>query len=270
MEKPLVSVIMATFNEPVDYIKAAVDSILNQTFTNFEFIIIDDSTNQTTIDILNSYTKDSRIRIIRGKSRLGFVKALNEGLKVAKGQFIVRMDGDDVSLNDRLEKQLEFMNSHKNVDVLGGNMLIINESGEVVSQRKYPTHGLFLNINAIFRSPVAHPTVMFRRTILEKNFYYDESFSKAEDTEYWFRLRNNGYKFVNLPHNLLKFRISGDLAKKRNVEHFSYNFRARYKNFSWKFFYVDIPSIFATKLYLAIPKKLITKYYSMENKKYAK
>lgn len=270
MENPMVSVLMATFNEPIDYIKASIESILNQTYTNFEFIISDDSTNLDTINAINSYANDERVIIIRSNSRMGFVRALNEGLKIAKGQFIVRMDGDDISLKDRFEKQLEYLNSHKEIDILGGNMLIINESGTIISQRKYPTRGILLHLNSIFRSPVAHPTVMFRRSILDNHFYYDESFKKAEDTEFWFRLRNNGFVIANLPYNLLNFRISGDLAKKRNVEHFSYNFKARNKNFSWKYCYVDIPSIIATKLYLAIPKKFISFYYSIENKKHSK
>ena len=270
MENPVVSVIMATFNEPVRYIKESIESILNQTFTNFEFIIIDDSTNPETIEAINSYAEDDRIIIIREKSRMGFTRALNEGLKMAKGQFIVRMDGDDISLKNRLEKQLEYLISHKEIDILGGNMLIINESGTVVSQRNYPTNGLSLQFSAIFRSPVAHPTVMFRRSIVENHLFYDETFTKAEDTEYWFRLRNKGFTIANLPVNLLRFRISGDLAKKRSYEHFSYNFKARYKNFSWKYFYVDIPSILATRCYVFIPKKLISLYYSIENKKYSK
>lgn len=270
MENLMVSVIMATFNEPVRYIKESIESILNQTFTNFEFIIIDDSTNPETIEAINSYAEDDRIIIIREKSRMGFTRALNEGLKMAKGQFIVRMDGDDISLKDRLEKQLEYLISHKEIDILGGNMLIINESGTVVSQRNYPTNGLSLQFSAIFRSPVAHPTVMFRRSIVENHLFYDETFTKAEDTEYWFRLRNKGFTIANLPVNLLRFRISGDLAKKRSYEHFSYNFKARYKNFSWKYFYVDIPSILATRCYVFIPKKLISLYYSIENKKYSK
>jgi len=270
MKNALVSVIMATFNEPVAYIRASIESVLNQTYNNFEFIIVDDSTNSETITAIDSYISDSRVTVVRSKNRMGFVRALNEGLKLAKGQYIVRMDGDDISMKDRFEKQLDFLNKHKDVDVLGGNMLIINETGNVTSKRKYPSTGLMLQIKSIFRSPVAHPTVMFRRSIPENHFYYDETFKKAEDTEFWFRLRNNGYKIANLPCDLLKFRISGDLSRKRNVEHFSYNHKARYKNFSWRYFYVDIPSLIATKLYVAIPPKFISLYYSKENKKYAK
>jgi len=268
MENSLVSVIMATFNEPAKYIKEAIESILNQTHSNFEFIIVDDSRNLDTIETIDSYKYDSRVIIIRDDSRMGFVRALNLGLKIAKGQYIARMDADDISFKNRFEKQLEYLNSHKDIDILGGNIKIINKLGTIVSQRKYPNCRLLLQLSTIFRSPVAHPTVMFRKTIIENQLFYDESFLKAEDSEFWFRLRNNGYIIANLPCNLLYFRISGDLAKKRGGEHFSYNYKARYKNFSWKYFYIDIPSVIVTKLYLLIPKKLISIYYSIENKKF--
>lgn len=266
MENPLVSVIMATYNEPPKYIKEAIESILNQTYSNFEFIIVDDSINAATIEEINSYAYDSRIIIIRENVRMGFVRALNEGLKIAKGQYIARMDADDISFSNRFKIQLDYLTLHKEIDVLGGNIQIVNESGAVVSQRNYANNKLALCLSTIFRSPVAHPTVMFRRTIIDNKLYYDEFFSKAEDLEFWFRLRNKGYKIANLPVNLLYFRISGDLAKKRSVEHFSYSYKARYKNFSWKHFYVDIPSVIITKLYLLIPKKFISIFYSFENK----
>ncbi len=267
MKNPLVSVIMATFNEPVNYINDAIESILNQSFKDFELIIIDDSTNKDTIGAIDFYTKDQRVIIIRDKTRMGFVPALNRGLLAAKGQYIARMDGDDISFEDRLEKQVNHLDSNNEVDVIGGNMQIINETGDVISHRNYYSGKFLLQIGGIFRSPVAHPTVMFRRTIIDKKLFYDESFLKSEDIDFWFRLRNNGFKLANLSDNFLFFRISGDLAKKRSREHFSYNYKARCKNFSWRYFYVDIPSIIITKLYVLIPNKFISLYYSIENKK---
>ena len=269
MKNPLVSIVMATFNEPVNYIKEAIESVLNQTYKNIELIIVDDSTNSETIETINHYSSDKRVTVIRDKKRIGFVKALNSGLRKAKGEYIARMDGDDVSLPDRLAKQIEFFEKNPKVDVLGGNIQIINELGEIVSYRKYFKRNLFLQLGGIFRSPVAHPTVMFRRSIVDNDFFYDESFLKSEDIDFWFRLRNNGYKFENLPFNLLSYRISGDLAFKRSREHFSFNYKARYKNYSWKYFYVDLPSLAFTKLYVSIPKKIISIYYAKENRKHA-
>ncbi|MFT3751973.1 MAG: glycosyltransferase [Paludibacter sp.] len=255
MKNPLVSVVMATFNEPVSYIKESIESVLNQTYKNLELIIVDDSTRFETIETIDSYNSDNRVIIIRDKKRFGFVKALNIGLQKANGQFIARMDADDVSLLNRIATQIDFFEKNPKIDIVGSNIQIINENGEIVSYRKYFKKNFFLQLGSIFRSPVAHPTVMFRRSIIDNHFFYNENFKKSEDVDFWFRLRNNGYKFENLPHNLLSYRISGDLAFKRSKEHFSFNFKARYKNYSWKYFYIDLPSLAFTKLYAFMPKK---------------
>ena len=105
--KPLVSVIMATFNEQERFIKESIDSILGQTYQNLELLIADDSTNNDTIRVIDDFARrDNRVKVIRKESRMGFVKALNIALKEAKGEYIARMDGDDVALPDRFKKQI--------------------------------------------------------------------------------------------------------------------------------------------------------------------
>jgi glycosyltransferase EpsE len=266
MGNALITVLMTTFNEPVEYIQQSIESVLNQTYANFELLILDDSSNEDAIQAIDSFKRDNRVSVVRDKQRMGFVNALNKGMKMAKGEYIARMDADDICFNDRFEKQINFMQTHSDVDILGGNMKIIDENGIVVSQRQYPCSKLSLKFSTIFRSPVAHPTVMFRRSIVEKNMFYDELFRKAEDLEFWLRLRNSGFKIANMPEYLLYFRISGDLAEKRNSEHFSYSFKARSKNFSWRYFYLDLPSILFAKLYSIVPSKITSIYYLNENK----
>jgi glycosyltransferase EpsE len=266
MNSILISVIMTTFNEPKNYIQQSIESVLNQTYTNFELLILDDSSNSETIQAIDSFKKDIRVNVVREKRRMGFVHALNKGMKMAKGKYIARMDADDICFNDRFEKQIKYMEAHTDIDILGGNMKIIDENGNILSQRQYPCSKFSLKFSSVFRSPVAHPTVMFRRSIIEKNMFYDDLFKKAEDLEFWLRLRNNGFKIANMPEYVLYFRISGDLAKKRNSEHFSYSFRARSKNFSWRYFYLDIPSILFAKLYSIVPSKITSIYYLNENK----
>lgn len=267
MKKPVVSVVMATYNEPECFLKDAIESILFQTEKSLELIIIDDSTQPDSIKVIDSYKTDKRVSIIRKVEKFGFVNALNEGLKKAKGQFIARMDADDIALEDRIKKQIHYFQTHPNVDVLGGNIIIVNKDGKEVSRRRYANTKIQIRLKSIFRSPVAHPTVMFRRDIVDQNFFYNNSFKKAEDTEFWFRLRNNGFKLANMNQYLLKFRITGDLATKRTSQHFYYNHKARSKNFSWKYFYVDIPSFVISKVYSVIPQKIKSTYYSLENKK---
>lgn len=257
---------MTTFNEPKNYIQQSIESVLNQTYTNFELLILDDSSNSETIQAIDSFKKDIRVNVVREKRRMGFVHALNKGMKMAKGKYIARMDADDICFNDRFEKQIKYLEAHTDIDILGGNMKIIDENGNILSQRQYPCSKFSLKFSSVFRSPVAHPTVMFRRSIIEKNMFYDDLFKKAEDLEFWLRLRNNGFKIANMPEYVLYFRISGDLAKKRNSEHFSYSFRARSKNFSWRYFYLDIPSILFAKLYSIVPSKITSIYYLNENK----
>jgi len=266
MNSILISVIMTTFNEPKNYIQQSIESVLNQTYTNFELLILDDSSNSETIQAIDSFKKDIRVNVVREKIRMGFVHALNKGMKMAKGKYIARMDADDICFNDRFEKQIKYLEAHTDIDILGGNMKIIDENGNILSQRQYPCSKFSLKFSSVFRSPVAHPTVMFRRSIIEKNMFYDDLFKKAEDLEFWLRLRNNGFKIANMPEYVLYFRISGDLAKKRNSEHFSYSFRARSKNFSWRYFYLDIPSILFAKLYSIVPSKITSIYYLNENK----
>jgi len=266
MNSILISVIMTTFKEPKNYIQQSIESVLNQTYTNFELLILDDSSNSETIQAIDSFKKDIRVNVVREKRRMGFVHALNKGMKMAKGKYIARMDADDICFNDRFEKQIKYLEAHTDIDILGGNMKIIYENGNILSQRQYPCSKFSLKFSSVFRSPVAHPTVMFRRSIIEKNMFYDDLFKKAEDLEFWLRLRNNGFKIANMPEYVLYFRISGDLAKKRNSEHFSYSFRARSKNFSWRYFYLDIPSILFAKLYSIVPSKITSIYYLNENK----
>lgn len=264
--EPLVSVIMATFNEPEKFIKDSIISIQNQTYRNLEFLIADDSTNEATIHTINDLaSSDKRIKIIRKEQRMGFVNALNIALKEAKGEFIARMDGDDVAVLERFQKQVAFLESHPNIDVLGGAMNIQNGNSEITSVRYYPAGGLKLLCWMSLRDPVGHPTVMFRRSIIDKGLYYDETMNKGcEDTEFWFRLRNNGFKIANLQEPLVNYRITVDMATKREKDN-NANYIARKKNFSWKYLFFDCLSLATIKTRMMMPKKFISWLYSKEN-----
>lgn len=265
---PEVSVIIATYNEPGAIIRQSVQSILNQTFTNLEVLILDDSTSEETRSTLDGFESDTRVRIIRGSSRLGFVHSLNLGLKQANGRYIARMDGDDVSLPNRIAKQVAYLDAHPEVSVVGGSMNIINENDQVISYRKYPTGTFAFNWLSVYRTPLAHPTVMMRRNIVEAGFFYDESFKKSEDLEYWLRLRKNGYKLANMPDYLLNYRVCGDLSKKRVNNHWSYNLKARKKNFSWQLPLINSLSLLVSFLYSIMPSIIMRTIYSIENNRY--
>lgn len=265
--RPLVSVIMATFNEPEKLIREAIQSILDQSYAHFELLIADDSNKDETKAAIDELAaQDKRVVVIRSDHRMGFVPALNIGLKKAKGDYIARMDGDDVALPDRFDLQVDYFESHPEVDVLGGAMNVINERSEITSLRKYPKGGLSLLAWMSLRDPVGHPTVMFRRRIVEEGNFYDETMNKGcEDTEFWFRLRNNGYKIRNLQEPLINYRITVDMADKRERDNKA-NDIARKKNFSWKYLPFDCLSLISIKTRMALPSSVISWLYSKENK----
>lgn len=264
---PLVSVVMATFNEPVEIITKAIESILNQTFTDFELIIIDDSSNVETKKAIDLLSKDKRVLVLREPERIGFVKSLNLGLSQAKGKFIARMDGDDISIENRFELQTRYLIEHPSVSVVGGSIIIVDETDRSVSFRKYPTSPFALKWLSVFRTPLAHPTVMMRQEIIRNGFRYDDSYNKSEDLEFWLRLRKNGYKIANMSDFLLKYRICGDLSQKRVSNHWSYNFKARTKNFNLKDPIFSILSVMVSFSYTIMPKFIVKAVYNRENNK---
>jgi glycosyltransferase EpsE len=266
LKRPIVSVVMATFNEPASVISQSIISILEQTLNDLELLVIDDSTDPDTIKTINALARDPRVTVIRKTKRIGFVKALNIGLKQAKGKYIARMDGDDISEKDRLILQVTFLDSNPKYSVVGGAMNIMSETGSITYKRNYPVSSLKLSLWSVFRSPVSHPTVMMRREIVDRGFYYDESFSKAEDLEFWLRLMRNGFKFYNLTNTLINFRVGEDFVKKRSGSQLKNNYRARYKNFSWKTPIRSILSLCVAKLYMIVPEVIVKKVYSLENR----
>jgi glycosyltransferase involved in cell wall biosynthesis len=267
MKKPLVSVVMATFNEPPDYIVQSIRSILNQTMDDFELLLIDDSTDiNTVIAIDNIVSLDKRIKLIRRSQRIGFVPALNIGLKQAQGKYIARMDGDDISVPNRFELQVSYLENNPDIAVIGGAMDIINEKGEITSHRNYATTPCKTKLFGLIRNPLAHPTVMMRKYIIEKGFYYNETYKKAEDLELWLRLMKKGYKISNLSNTILLYRVNGDLASKRTKQNFECNYNARKQNFLWKSPLWSCMSILISMIYIMIPATFVSAIYKKENK----
>jgi glycosyltransferase involved in cell wall biosynthesis len=265
-KRPLVSVVMATYNEPTQYITQAVQSILNQTLADFELLLIDDSTNVDTVAAIDALAKsDTRIKLFRDSKRIGFVPALNLGLRQAQGAYIARMDGDDISLPGRFAAQVKYLDEHPHVAVVGGAMDIINGAGEITGHRDYADSPLRMKLFSLIRSPLAHPAVMLRRSVVEQGFYYDEAFQKAEDLELWLRLVKCNYSISNLSETLLLYRVIGNLASKRAGGHFNYNYLARKKHFSWRYPVWSAMSLFISRAYTLLPKIFIKIMYKIEN-----
>lgn len=201
---PTISVIMPSYNTPLPYLKEAVESILNQSFQDFEFIILDDGSTDDSPAYLNSLT-DPRIRIIRNEKNIGITKSLNIGLRAAKGKYIARMDSDDVSLPQRFEKQYAFMEAHPDVFLCGSKktyqMGAVSKSRRIEDMDNYRAKLLFR-----CHGP-AHPTVFIRREMLEKyHVEYDERLRYAQDYRLFMTVCQLGGKICILPDILLFYR----------------------------------------------------------------
>lgn len=231
MTDDLISIVMATYNDDVAYLKESLESIMCQTYSNWELIIVDDSTKEDTIGFLKAFSlKCEKIIYLHNQEKLGFVRSLNYGLKQARGKYIARMDSDDISLPDRLLSEKEFLDTHTDIDIVGADILIIDESGIVTGERHYD-----YNYNAIldsryFRNPLAHPVVMYRADVIKQIGGYDENFQMAEDYELWLRAIRLGLKVANIPICLLKYRIPSDYYARRSKENWHYNILAKKKN----------------------------------------
>lgn len=202
---PVVSVLMPAYNAQ-KYIALAIESILEQTFSDFEFIIIDDGSTDKTPLIIEEYAKkDSRIIFLQNSQNLKISQALNLGLKIAKGEFIARMDADDWSYPERLRVQLDFMMAHPEVVISGANIEVCDQNLNILNSRTYLKTNLQIR-NKIFKlNPFAHSVTFYRTEIAKKAGGYDANFNLAEDYDLYFRMGKYG-EFANISKVLLKLR----------------------------------------------------------------
>ncbi len=200
---PMVSVVMSVYNDE-PYVAEAVRSILGQTFRNFEFIIINDGSTDQTGEILASF-HDERIRLLNQDNR-GLTFSLNRGLSLARGQFIARMDGDDISLPERFARELAFLDENPEIGLVGTFAYRIDIRGRRVDIYRYPTTPAAIRDNLRSDCPFCHTSVMFRRACIEKVGPYRERIGPAEDLDLWLRI-NEYFDAANLPEALHSFRI---------------------------------------------------------------
>ena len=209
---PTISVIMPVYNCE-KYIAMSIESILNQTINDFELLIIDDASTDQTLAIITSY-EDTRIKIISKPVNSGYTESLNIGLKIAKGKYIARMDGDDISFTRRFEKQLSFLESNPEVLVCGTLCEIIGRD-YIVS---LPENHESIKVALLHANCIIHPSVMMRNAPF-KDFLisYDKSKEPAEDYDLWVRLINKG-KLHNLQEVLIGYRVHANQVSKIHHE----------------------------------------------------
>lgn len=228
---PLVSVLMPAYNAE-RYIGVAIESILNQTYKGYEFVIIDDASTDSTWPIIQSYVeKDDRIKAYKNSYNLYIAGNRNRLIELAKGQYVVWQDADDISFPNRIKHQLAFMEKHPEVGIVGGYLEFFNE--KVVSGiRKYALDDQTLRKHIFKFSPVAQPGAMVRKQCFEELGKYDLNFPPAEDIEMSFRIGTR-YQFANIQERVIRYRENQDSAtfnKLRKIELSTVEARRRYFN----------------------------------------
>ncbi len=216
MKSPIVTVLMSVYNNEKTVSKT-IHSILNQTFSDYEFLIINDASTDNTIDVVRSFS-DSRVRIIDNSKNLGLTRSLNSGLGEAKGQFIARIDADDISLPDRLKKQIDFLRGNPEFVLLGTSYNIINNHGDIIKKVIYNTSPEKLYYDLTFQNMFAHSSAMFKLDEVMGVGGYSESYRYAQDYDLWCKLVNKGRAWA-LPDVLtLWCSDPGNISSRRRQE----------------------------------------------------
>lgn len=199
---PLVSVVMAAYNEE-KYIHEAIESILHQTYTNFEFIIINDGSTDRTEEIILSYT-DPRIRYVRNEENLRLIASLNKGLALSTGKYIARMDSDDISMPERLQKQVAFMEANPSIGISGAQLVVF---GSEDSTMNYPLEHEDLQLRLLITSCFPNNLVIFRNELVKKHtLAFTEGYHHGEDYKFWTQWLQITTG-ANLPEYLVKYRF---------------------------------------------------------------
>ncbi len=207
--RPAVSVVMSFSNEPLQWLKLAAESILSQTFRDFEFIIVCDNPGFSEgIDYIKKVAEnESRVISIVNDSNIGPTKSLNIAISVARGRYIARMDADDISLPERFEHQVKYLDAHPQVSVCATDVHIINEKGKIIRKRKFRRKRN--HVEMLLYNTVSHPSVMFRKSLTDlRNPIYNEDFIYSQDYELWTFLLLNGCDIYTLEQPLLHYRKS--------------------------------------------------------------
>lgn len=203
MKTPRVSILMPVY-KTAPYLREAMDSILSQTFTDYELIVLNDCSPDNADEILDTYS-DPRIVRYRGEKNVGLSNILNVGIGMARGKYIARMDSDDLSLPERLQIQVDYLESHTDIDLVSVGMQLFGAKDEVWVREPNPDK---VKINALFHSPILHASSMWRRASFEDNdLHFRQEMVPSEDYDLWTRALAKGLKLVNLRQVLYKYRI---------------------------------------------------------------
>lgn len=234
---PELSVIMTTYNEKASFLERCVGSILDQTYKNFEFIVVIEPDEENERFLMNLASLDSRIRIIKNKIKSGIAESRNRAITASTGEYIALMDSDDYCDKTRLEKQLSFLKNNSDISAVGSNLFLVDSDDRIIGQRKYPELHDGIKKYFLQTMSIANPSVMTRRKDIDVIGLFNPMFPKSEDLELWLRFLVQNKKMYNIQENLVYFRIPDEEVEKRGHLHYRYNYIARkkYSKFIWAF-----------------------------------
>lgn len=216
IKKPAVTIYMPVFNAQ-DYLSQAIESILSQSYTNFEFIIVDDASTDASWKIIKSYARrDKRIRAFKNTLNLGVSLTSNIAISHSRGKFLARLDADDIAMPDRIKKQVQFLTQKKQVVAVGGQCVLIDKNNKTVGYKTFPTNPKTLSNMIFWAVPIQQPSMMINLQKLPKDFaWYDRSKSSAEEINLMFRMLQYG-QLSNLSDYLIYYRQLPNSLSHRN------------------------------------------------------
>jgi len=265
MNTPLVSVILPAFNAEA-FIGDSIRSIINQTYSHIELIIVDDASTDKTLSIIKTFKTryPSLIKIIQIKKNMnkGGDTCANMAIQLARGKYIARMDADDISHPKRIEKQVEFLTKNKDIFIVGASADVIDKNGKIIGEKMMPdTHEKIYAQYMVFH-PMIHPSVLFRNKIVKRKDFYLSKYSANNDYYTFFNLISQGKKFANLSEKLLKYRIYGNNNSLKTIKaNFVNTLKARIyimKKYGYPITLKDIlANIFQILTITLLPEKII-------------
>lgn len=266
METPKVSIIMGIYN-CVDTLERAIDSILKQTYKNWELIMCDDGSTDRTYDLAQKYAKKyDNIIVIQNSKNQRLAYSLNHCLQYATGKYIARMDADDESMEERLAIQVKFLEEHPEYDVVG-TAIQIKAGEEMMYVRTYPEFPMKQEVWSTV--PHAHPTILIKKSVLDQLGGYRpcKETMRAEDLDLWFRFKMGGYNSYNIQEPLYLYQESSDDYKKRNIKAALQTSKIilkyyREMHISKKYWYLIIKPVIAASL----PVSFMEKYHKTHAK----
>ena len=244
-----ISVLMSVYKfEKATNLNQSLRSVWSdQSLKPVEIILIEDGPlTKDLYGVIDEWKKvlGERLVLLMNEANLGLTKSLNKGIEIAKGDYIARMDSDDISNPERFYRQATFLDQHSDIDVVGGSIQEFNHNNDNIFIRKFPLEAQEVRRYICKACPVAHPTVMIRRRVFDAGNRYNEKFRTSQDIALWYELVSKGYKIANIDYITLKFRREDDVFKRRSTEKakdelFIYlnGIRKLHGLFSWRYIY---------------------------------